>query len=86
MLGTVVWVLVAVVAAFVLFRVGLAILRGFTTPLPPPPPAGELRKVSLRYRCPICGMELKVVVAGEELPDPPRHCMDEMDLVAPPIE
>jgi hypothetical protein len=86
MLGTVVWVLVAVVAAFVLFRVGLAMLRGFTTPLPPPPPAGELRKVSLRYRCPICGMELKVVVAGEELPDPPRHCMDEMDLVAPPIE
>lgn len=86
MLGTVVWVLVAVVAAFVLFKIGLAMLRGFTTPLPPPPPAGELRKVSLRYRCPVCGMELKVVVAGEELPDPPRHCMDEMDLVAPPIE
>jgi hypothetical protein len=80
------WILVAALGAFVLFRVGLAMLRSFTTPLPPPPPAGELRKVSLRYRCPVCGMELKVVVAGDELPDPPRHCMDEMDLVAPPIE
>jgi hypothetical protein len=86
MFGTIALALVAALAAVVLFRVGLAMLRSFTTPLPPPPPSGELRKVSLRYRCPVCGMELKVVVAGEELPDPPRHCMDEMDLVAPPIE
>jgi hypothetical protein len=84
--GTVVWVLAALLIGLVLWKLGLGMLRSFTSPLPPPPPAGELRKVSLRYRCPVCGMELKVVVAGEELPDPPRHCMDEMDLVAPPIE
>ncbi len=86
MVGTVVWVLAALLIGLVLWKLGLGMLRSFTSPLPPPPPAGELRKVSLRYRCPVCGMELKVVVAGEELPDPPRHCMDEMDLVAPPIE
>jgi hypothetical protein len=84
--STVLWILGGLVLGLVVFRVGVAMLRGFTTPLPPPPPTGELRKVSLRYRCPTCGMELKVVVAGDELPEAPRHCMDEMDLVAPPVE
>ena len=38
--------------------------------------------MKLRYRCPICGMELRVTAASNEDPIPPRHCMDEMDLVA----
>ena len=84
--GTVVWVVVALVLAVIVWKVGIALLRGVTTPLPPPPPDGELRKVNLRYRCSICGMELKVTAAGEELPDPPKHCQEEMDLVAPVVE
>ncbi|MBV8561026.1 MAG: hypothetical protein JO050_09635, partial [Acidimicrobiia bacterium] len=46
----------------------------------------QLRKVDLRYRCSICGAEVKMVQASEDLPDPPRHCMEDMDLVAPPFE
>ena len=34
-------------------------LRSLATPLPPPPPPGELRKVNLRYRCCVCGTEVK---------------------------
>jgi hypothetical protein len=49
--------------------------------MPPPPPTGELRRVKLRYQCPQCGMELRVTSAPNEDPIPPRHCMDEMDLV-----
>jgi hypothetical protein len=84
--GTVVWVLAGVAMAFVIWRVGVAALRSLTTPLPEPPPAGELRKVNLRYRCSICGTELKLTLANDELPDPPRHCQEDMDLVAPVLE
>jgi hypothetical protein len=76
-------VLVAVVAAAVIFRVGLGMLRGLARPIPEPPPPGELRKVKIMYRCSICGTEVRMTVANDQMPDPPRHCQDEMDLVTP---
>jgi hypothetical protein len=81
--GTVVWTVGAVVIFFVLWRVGVGMLRSMSEPLPPPPPPGEMRRVSVRYRCSVCGLELKMTLAAEEEPDPPRHCMEEMDLLAP---
>jgi hypothetical protein len=83
MVGTVLGILVVLLIAAVLIKVGLALLRGLGTPLPPPPPPGEMRKVNLRYRCSICGAEVKMTLATEELPDAPRHCQEDMDLVAP---
>jgi hypothetical protein len=80
--GQVLSIVVAVFAGYVIFRVGFALLRSMGTPMPEPPPPGELRRVKLRYRCPVCGMELRVTNATNEDPIPPRHCMDEMDLVA----
>jgi len=82
----VVRVVVAAVAAGVLLWFGVTVLRALGRPAPPPPPPGTLRRVNLRYRCNICGAEVKMVSAAEELPEPPRHCMDEMQLVAPPDE
>ncbi len=84
--GTVLWVLGGLVLGYVVWKVGIAMLRSVTTPLPAPPPSGEMRKVNLRYRCSICGLELKITAAADELPDPPRHCQEDMDLVAPVIE
>ena len=84
-MGLIVNLLIALVIAFVILRLGLFILRAIARP-PEPPKEGELRKVNLRYRCSICGAEVKMVQASEELPEPPRHCMEDMDLVAPPIE
>jgi hypothetical protein len=81
--STVVWVGIGVLMFLVIWRVGVATLRGMTTPLPPPPPEGEMRRVSVRYRCSICGLELKMTLASEEDPPPPRHCLEDMDLVAP---
>ena len=78
-------ILIAVVIALVVWRLGLFVLRSIAH-APEPPAAGELRKVNLRYRCSICGAEVKMVQASEELPEPPRHCMEDMDLVAPPFE
>ena len=74
---------VAAVAVWVLFKVGFAMLGGLAQPVPEPPPAGELRKVKITYRCAICGTEVRMTVANDQMPEPPRHCMDEMDLVTP---
>jgi DNA-directed RNA polymerase subunit RPC12/RpoP len=74
---------VAVVAAFVILRIGLGMLRMLARPLPEPPPVGELRKVRLVYRCAACGAEVRMTVAPSEDPEPPRHCMEEMQLATP---
>jgi hypothetical protein len=78
--------LVAFAAFWVLWKVGRAMLGGLVRPIPEPPPPGELRRVKLLYRCAVCGTEVRMTVANDETPDPPRHCMDEMELVAPPLE
>ena len=73
-------ILMAIAVAMILLRMGLAVLRTLATPLPEPPPVGELRKVKLQYRCSLCGTEVRMTVATDESPDPPRHCMDDMEL------
>jgi hypothetical protein len=82
-MGVVVTIVVGLVLAAVLWKVGIGMLRSVTTPLPAPPPAGELRRVSLRYRCSICGVELRMTLANDQDPEPPRHCLEDMDLLAP---
>jgi hypothetical protein len=81
-MGTALRIAVAVVAVYVIFRLGLALLKGFARPIPEPPPAGEMRRIKLRYRCSLCGMEIRIDRASSEEPEPPRHCMEEMELVA----
>ena len=73
-------VVIAAAAMFVLFRIGLAVLGAFARPVPEPPPPGELRRVRLTYRCGSCGTELRMTRANDQVPEPPRHCADEMEL------
>ena len=75
--------LMAALAVLVFFKIGFAMLGGLAQPIPEPPPAGELRKVKIMYRCSICGTEVRMTVANDQMPEPPRHCQDEMDLVTP---
>ena len=84
-MGFVIQGIVAIAAVVVLMRLGMLILGGLARPHPPPDP-GELRRVNLRYRCSICLTEVRMVQATEELPPPPRHCQEDMDLVAPRFE
>jgi hypothetical protein len=76
-------VVVAVLAGWLIFKAGIAVMRSLATPLPPPPPPGELRKVRLMFRCSVCGTEVRMTSANDEVPTPPRHCQEDMDLVAP---
>lgn len=73
----------ALVLGAVIFRTGWFFLQQMATPPPPPPDPGTLRKVKLTYRCNVCGTEVRMTAATDEDPEPPRHCMDDMDLVAP---
>lgn len=76
-------ILIAVLIFVVVLRVGLWGLKLIARPAPPPLPPGELRKLNVRYRCSVCGMEMRVMLAPDEEPDPPRHCMEEMDVITP---
>jgi len=76
-------VTIAVIAALVMLKIGLAMLRGLAQPIPEPPPPGELRKVKIGYRCSICGSEVRMTIAPDEEPQAPRHCLEDMDLIAP---
>jgi hypothetical protein len=75
--------LVAAAAVWVLFKVGFAMLGGLAQPVPEPPPPGELRKVKISYRCAICGTEVRMTVANDQMPEAPRHCLEDMELVTP---
>jgi hypothetical protein len=81
--STVVWVGIGLVLMVFLWKTGIGMLRAITRPLPPPPPAGEMRRVNVRYRCGVCGVELRLTMAPDEDPPPRRHCLEDMDVVAP---
>ena len=83
MFGTIIWFLVGAVMLVVIWRVGIGMLSSMTSPLPPPPPPGEMRRINVRYRCGVCGVELRVVMAPDQDPPPPKHCLEDMELVAP---
>ena len=72
----------ALLLGLAIFRGGWFFLQSFATPPPPPPDPGTLRKVKLVYRCPTCGTEVRMTSAVTEEPEPPRHCMDDMELVS----
>ena len=81
--STVIWVAGGVLIGLVLWKLGIGMIRSLTTPMPAPPPSGELRKVNVKYRCSVCGLEMKMMLAPDEDPPPPRHCLEDMDIVAP---
>lgn len=83
MFSTAIQVLVAVAIGAVIIWSGLTVLRALARPVPEPPPPGELRKVKITFRCSMCGTEVRMTVAPDEDPPPPRHCLEDMDLVAP---
>lgn len=83
MLSTLFNVALALGAAYVIFKIGFAMLGGLARPLPEPLPPGEMRKVKLRYRCSLCGLEIRVNKAMDEDPPPPRHCLEDMELEVP---
>ena len=73
-----------ILLAYLVYRVGLKIMVSFSRPVPKPPPPGELRQVRLEYRCSLCGAEIRMTRAPLEDPEPPRCCMEPMELMSTP--
>jgi len=42
-----------------------------------------MRRINVRYRCTVCGVELRLTMAPDEHPPPPRHCMEDMEVIIP---
>jgi hypothetical protein len=82
-IGSVVWVAIGLLLMVFLWKTGMAMLRALSAPPAPPPVPGELRKVNMRYRCDVCGVELRLTLAPDEDPPPPKHCLEDMIVVAP---
>ena len=81
--GTSIWFLLGAVLFRGIWKFGLGMLKSMTSSLPAPPPTGEMRRINVRYRCGVCGVELRMVMAPDQDPPPPRHCLEDMDFVAP---
>lgn len=81
--GSVLWVLAGLLMTVVVWKAGTGMLRALSRPPVDPPEPGELRKVNVRYRCEICGVELKLTMAPDDDPPPPKHCLEDMTVVAP---
>lgn len=77
---------VAVLVVALVIRIGYAMISGLAQPVPEPPPAGELRKVKIGFRCSICGAEVRMTVSPDSDPEPPRHCLEDMEIVTPTME
>ncbi len=84
--ATIIWVGFGVLFGVVLWKSGIGLLRSMTQLPPEPPPTGELRKIKRNYRCDVCGVELRMTMAPDEDPPPPKHCLEEMVEVAPLYE
>ncbi len=74
---------IAVVIGVMIMAVALWTIRLLATPPPPEPDPNELVDVEVTYQCSVCGMQLTVTYAQDADPKPPRHCREEMVLVAP---
>jgi hypothetical protein len=83
MWGSIIWFGFGLALLYFIWKIGLGMLRGMTSTLPPPPPAGEMRRINVRYRCSSCGTELRMTMAPDQNPPPPKHCLEDMDLIAP---
>lgn len=81
--GSVIWYLAGLGLMVVLFKSGMAVLTALSAPPVTPPEPGELRKVDRRYRCDVCGVELRLTLAPDEDPPPPKHCLEDMTEIAP---
>ena len=77
-------VLIAVLAALVLYLIAARSIGNFSKGDPPPDPnERELEDVDYRYQCIVCGAQLVLFAAPEgEVPAPPRHCREPMTLVS----
>ncbi len=83
MLWTALKLLIALGAALAIYLLGAFFVRMFRAFVPPEEvDPDSLEPVDYRYRCIVCGAEVHMTAApADEVPEPPRHCREDMVLV-----
>jgi hypothetical protein len=81
MTWTVLRIVIGVAVALVVYVIGASMLRKFQMAPPEEPDPEDIKPVDLHFRCIVCGAEVTMTAAQDD-PDPPRHCREDMVLVA----
>jgi hypothetical protein len=84
MTWTILRIVIGVVVALVVYVIGASMLRKFHVAPPEEPDPEDIKPVDLRFRCIVCGAQVTMTAAQDEDPEPPRHCREDMVLVAGP--
>ena len=82
-LATVIWLLGALVVAFVVWKVGHRDAAQPDHAAAAAAPGRRAAQGQPALPLHVCGMEIRLTRATDEDPEPPRHCQEDMDLVAP---
>ena len=77
-------VLLALVAALLIYVIGAALLRKFKIQPPSEPDPADLKPVDVEFRCTVCGATVVMTAAPGDDPEPPRHCREDMVPVPAP--
>jgi hypothetical protein len=78
---TILRIVLGVAVAIVVYVIGASMLRKFQVAPPAEPDPADIKPVDLHFRCIVCGAEVTMTAAQDD-PDPPRHCREDMVLVA----
>ena len=84
MAWTILRIAIGVAVAVVIYVIGASMLRKFHVAPPAEVDPEDIKPVDLQFRCIVCGAEVTMTAAQEEDPEPPRHCREDMILVAGP--
>jgi hypothetical protein len=82
MTWTIVRIVLGVIVAVTVYVIGASMLRKFHVAPPPEPDPDDIKPIDLHFRCIVCGAEVTMTAAQEDDPEPPRHCREDMVLVA----
>jgi hypothetical protein len=84
-LGWIIRIAITVVAAVLIYVIGAGILKKFKVEPEDEVDPTAVVPVNIRYRCIVCGAEVVMTAAqgGDEEPDAPRHCREDMVEVTP---
>ena len=84
-LGWIIRVVVTVVAAVLIYVVGAGILKKFKVEPQDEVDPTAVVPVNIKYQCIVCGAEVVMTAAqgGDEEPDAPRHCREDMVEITP---
>jgi hypothetical protein len=80
--GFILRVVLALAVGLTIYVIGASMLRKFHVAPPSEPDPDDIHPVHLRYRCVVCGAEVTMTAAQDDDPEAPRHCREDMALVA----